>query len=99
MSTEIDTVIYESENPVWANRKFCAFLVREVYEVDKTGKRTGRMVYDQLPMVFWGTSASAVDQQARHFWMTETARKREKTERGKALGAARRKKEDEDETA
>lgn len=92
MTTEIDTVIYESENPVWANRKFCAFLVREAFEIDKDGKRTGRMVYDQLPMVFWGTSASSVDQQARHFWQTETARKREKTERGKALGAARSKK-------
>lgn len=91
MSTEIDTVIYESENPIWANKRFCAFLVREVPEVDEKGKRTGLMTYDQLPMVFWGDSANSVDQQARQFWITETARIRAKTERGKALGASRKK--------
>jgi len=85
---EIDTVIYESENPVWTNRKFCAFLVREVHELDKNGKRTGNMIHDQLPMVFWGTSASDVDSQARHFWQTETARIMDKKERGKRLAAA-----------
>lgn len=95
---EIETVIYESENPVWANRKFCAFLVREVHELDKNGKRTGAMIYDQLPMVFWGTSASDVDSQARHFWMTETARIRDKTERGKRLGKLNRKQDGSDET-
>ena len=95
---EIDTVIYESENPVWANRKFCAFLVREVHEIDKDGKHTGAMVYDQLPMVFWGTSASDVDSQARHFWQTETARIRDKTERGKKLAAAFNKKKSNHET-
>lgn len=94
MSTEIDTVIYESENPVWESKKFCAFLVRELPEVNKDGKRTGLMAYDQLPMVFWGTSANDADQKARHFWITETAKAREKIERGKVLGASRKKRKD-----
>ncbi len=90
---EVDAVIYESQNPATPAKRFCAFLVREVDEVDDKRRKTGRKVSDHLPMVFWSDSADGAETKARHFWMTETARIRDKSERGKKLGESRRKKD------
>lgn len=87
---EIDTVIYESRNPIKPGREFLAFLVVEAHELDGK-KRTGRKVKDQLAVTFYGTSAEEADARARKFWADETAKAKAKAAHGKALGESRRK--------
>jgi len=88
---DITTAVYEAENPVKPEKKFCAFIVRQVEEiVDR--KKTGNMVPDQLPVVFWGYSAQEADTRARVFWKEETDKAKAKTAHVKSLGEKRRKK-------
>lgn len=88
---DITTAVYEAENPVKPEKKFCAFIVRKVEEiVDR--KKTGNMVPDQLPVVFWGYSAQEVDAKARTFWKEETEKVKAKAAHAKWLGEKRWKK-------
>lgn len=84
----VNVVVFESQNPVTPKKRFCAFLIQEVDEIGEDRKKTGRKVFDNLPMVFWSDSADGAENKARHFWITETARSRDKRERGKKLGNA-----------
>ena len=88
-SNPIETVIYESQNPIVPERKFCAFLVREVDEI-KDRKRTGAKVKDQLPMVFWSDTHEGAETKAVTWWETERTKERNKTERGRTVGLSRR---------
>lgn len=86
----IETVIYESQNPIKPGREFLAFIVVEANELD--GKKpTGRKVKDQLAVTFYGTSATEADAKARKFWEEETAKAKARVERGRALGSSRKK--------
>lgn len=87
---DIETVLYESTKPISKGREFLAFLVIDADEVIDR-KKTGRKVKDQLPVTFYGHTAIEAVQKARTFWIEETAKARAKVERGKALGASRRK--------
>jgi len=88
---DITTAVYEAKNPVKPEKKFCAFIVRQVEEiVDR--QKTGNMVPDQLPVVFWGYSAQEVDAKARTFWKEETDKAKAKVAHAKSLGGKRWKK-------
>jgi hypothetical protein len=83
---EIYTVLYESDNPITPERRFCAFLVRDIEE-----KKTGRKVKDQLPVIFYAATGNAARERAIQFWETETAKAKAKAEHGKKLGQSRKK--------
>ena len=80
----IETVIYQSDNPVYPGRKFAAFIVKWVDEV-VDHKKTGQKIKNQLPVIFYGTTAEQAHERAMTFWDEETAKAKAKTERGKAL--------------
>lgn len=87
---DIDTVVYESQNPIKPEEKFCVFIVVEANEIDGK-KRTGRKIKDRMSVVFWGTSSDDARQKALNFWENETRKARERSERYKRLGESKRK--------
>jgi hypothetical protein len=87
---EVYTALYESDNPIAPEKRFCAFLVREADEV-KDREKTGRKVKEHLPVAFYAETGNAARDKAIQFWNDETAKAKAKAERGKILSKSKKK--------
>jgi hypothetical protein len=79
-------VLYESSEPLRADERFMAFLVSDT-------PQNGNAVSSHsclLPVRFCAGTAQGAHERALRFWDDETAKERQKRERGEALGARRR---------
>ncbi len=85
----VETVLYESKNPLREDERFIAFLVGEVYVTEKN-KKTGEKRNELLPVRFSSSEGGVAEDKARAFWHYETAQKQAKIDRGKKLAARNR---------